>query len=401
MNLWDSLNFPSTITSSEYTKAVKQQLLKIISSEDYKKLDSQTIFTIISEKIELVSFHNYFKRFLYVRLDLTGDMDQIPDDVYLDYLAQSFAKNNAPYTFHPTKRKIRAVFHSWLTIKTAKRDTIFIIGFGLDLNDEEVEEFLTKVIKEPSFDFNLPEETIYWYCFHYHQPYAKAKELLEYYKNTLLIEKGDIDFWETMNHAPKKYIHNEQELFIYLSYLKFHHEEKNVLLKKFIFLYNKARCLIAKMHEDSAYIDKIGKHYTMENISSGDVERALYSDIPFSEQGNLMKMSTSLLSNPFHNKRLTRQHISKILRKVDHVKRSDLITLFFFIYAHENEEENPQKRLLRFIDDINDILSSCSMMGIYPPNPYEAFVLLCLASEEPLHSYHEVWKMSYQKEKTI
>ena len=30
MNLWDSLNFPSTVTSSEYTKAVKQQLLKII-----------------------------------------------------------------------------------------------------------------------------------------------------------------------------------------------------------------------------------------------------------------------------------------------------------------------------------------------------------------------------------
>ena len=401
MNLWDSLNFPSTITSSEYTKAVKQQLLKIISSEDYKKLDSQTIFKIISEKIEMVSFHHYFKRFLYVRLHLTGDMEKIPDDVYLDYLAQSFAKNNAPYTFHPTKRKIRAVFHSWLSIKTAKRDTIFILGFGLDMNDKEVEEFLTKVIKEPSFDFNLPEETIYWYCFHYHQPYAKAKELLNYYYQISLPPNGNLSLWKSMKRNIKMYAHNERKLLIYLSYLKSYHEENNILLKKFIFLYNKTRCLIAKMYEDSAYIDRKKKHYTMKNISSGDVERALYSDTPFSKQGNLMKMSTSLLSNPFHNKRLTRQHISKILRKVDFVKRNDLIALFFFIFAHENEEENPQKRVMQFIDEMNNILFSCSMMGIYPPNPYEAFVLLCLASEEPLHSYHEVWKMSYQKEKTI
>ena len=37
------------------------------------------------------------------------------------------------------------------------------------------------------------------------------------------------------------------------------------------------------------------------------------------------------------------------------------------------------------------------MMGIYPVNPYESFVLMCLLTEEPLSVYNDVWEMSYKE----
>ena len=74
----------------------------------------------------------------------------------------------------------------------------------------------------------------------------------------------------------------------------------------------------------------------------------------------------------------------------------DLITLLFFIYAHTVEPDWPAERYLRYIDGINEILARCHMQGIYPANPYEAFVLMCIVTECPLDVYAEVWEMSFK-----
>lgn len=52
---------------------------------------------------------------------------------------------------------------------------------------------------------------------------------------------------------------------------------------------------------------------------------------------------------------------------------------------------------LQYIEKINEILKKCGMIGIYPVNPYESFVLMCLLSEDPLNVYTEIWEMSYQE----
>ena len=38
------------------------------------------------------------------------------------------------------------------------------------------------------------------------------------------------------------------------------------------------------------------------------------------------------------------------------------------------------------------------MMEIYPVNPYEAFVVMCLVTDEPLSVYSEIWEKSYAEE---
>lgn len=91
-----------------------------------------------------------------------------------------------------------------------------------------------------------------------------------------------------------------------------------------------------------------------------------------------------------------RQRISAILNREYNVDRYDLITLLFFIYAETVEPDWPAERYLKFIDEINAVLEKCGMYGIYPVNPYEAFVLMCLVTDFPMDVYAEIWEKSYE-----
>ena len=125
--------------------------------------------------------------------------------------------------------------------------------------------------------------------------------------------------------------------------------------------------------------------------------------MPTLAKGNLMKMSASILSKQFLNKRMGRAHLVNVLKRKELPERYDLITLLFFIYANSvlytdekgQEEDEAVARFRDYMDEINDILRRCNMAGIYPVNPYEAFILLCLVTEDPLGAFYDVWRLSY------
>ena len=133
-----------------------------------------------------------------------------------------------------------------------------------------------------------------------------------------------------------------------------------------------------------------------EDITPVDVENTLCSGIPKNNMGNLQKMSRSILSGQFQNKRMDRQRITRILSQRTKIGRFDLITLLFYIYAEEVEPDWPVERYLQYIDEINDILEQCGMLGIYPVNPYESFILMCLVTDGPLDVYSEVLEKSFE-----
>ena len=107
-----------------------------------------------------------------------------------------------------------------------------------------------------------------------------------------------------------------------------------------------------------------------------------------------MRMSNSLLNRQFRQKRITRQRLDSLLKGELEVERHDLITLEFLVCS-QLEDEDPRKRCLIYIDRINDVLAGCSMQSVYPANPYEAFILMCLLTEMPLLTYYDVWEKSY------
>ena len=84
---------------------------------------------------------------------------------------------------NPTSTKLPALVNNWLTQASVKRETVFLLGFGLRMSAEDVSDFLTRVLKEQDFDFHNPEEVIYWYCYSKQLPYSKAEEYKENYKS--------------------------------------------------------------------------------------------------------------------------------------------------------------------------------------------------------------------------
>ncbi len=93
------------------------------------------------------------------------------------------------------------------------------------------------------------------------------------------------------------------------------------------------------------------KMWKKEDISPGDVEKVVFNGIPVDQMGNLKKMSASILSRHFAQKRLSRQRIAQILKEKSPVERYDLITLEFFILSQQMEEAKPKERYEHFLQE--------------------------------------------------
>ena len=92
---------------------------------------------------------------------------------------------------NPTSTKLSALVNNWLNQASVKRETVFLLGFGLKMTTEDVSDFLTRVLKEQDFDFHNPDEVIYWYCYRNHLGYYKAEEYKETYKQMTPVGKKD------------------------------------------------------------------------------------------------------------------------------------------------------------------------------------------------------------------
>ena len=94
---------------------------------------------------------------------------------------------------------------------------------------------------------------------------------------------------------------------------------------------------------------------------------------------------------------MSRQRIDGIIKGKLSVERFDLITLNFFLFS-QHEEVSGEERCREYIKNTNAILKGCGMLEIYPVNPYETYILICLLSECPLAIYSDIWELSYQEE---
>ena len=391
-----------TVREYDFTRKAILNIDRVISSEDFEDMDSSMIFQYLVNGMNLLSFKDHLKRYLYKRSGLKQNFSEVTDDVYKEIIKKSFQENEAPYSMEPVQRRVSVIIRSWLTGDKIKRNSLFVIGFGLQMSDRTVSEFLKKVLYEEDFDIRDPREAVFCYCFRKSLPYKMAESFLQYY------EKLDPDRdapqpdqqtrWETMLAGRRFDVSNDMEMVHYLQYLKSlgYREEMDIAYREFTGLVFQAREIIAEMYR-SDYL-YAGRDWTSDMITAADIEKVLCSGIPVDQSGNLKKMSSSTLSSHFQNKRMSRQRLERLLKRKSPVNRFDIITLEFFITASRLEDEYPDERCRTFIDRTNEILEKCGFTGIYPVNPYETFVLLCLLTEFPIASYADIWEMSYENQ---
>ena len=431
-SLWETTDFGATVRDFEFTRKAARQIGAVVYSAAFEDMDSDTIFQYLMRGMELVSFKDYLKRYLYERAQIDIPFREVTDDVYRQIIMDSFKENAAPHSFEPVTKKWSVIVKRWLTQDSVRRQTIFLLGFGLRMKPEDVSEFLTKVLKEEDFRLSDPEELIYRYCFANDLRYSSAQELLKKYEalsaqsgeNTLEAAKRSqkqgglfqklLERRENKRKEPAGFgkngqedgqeritVNSEEDLMRVLSQIHRDRQEENrddAAYIQCMGLSDRVKQIIAGIYQKDEEEKGTGKIWTARDISSADMEKIICSGIPVNSSGNLQKMSASLLNSHFRQRRFSRQRMDSLEKRTLPVERFDLITLLFFIYSQEWEDEEPELRCRAYIDEMNDILRTCGMIELYPVNPYEAFILMCLLAECPLAVYSDIWEMSYTEE---
>lgn len=402
-NRMQDLDFEQTVAFDsvedfEFTRKAAQKFRQVVSLDDFEDADADVIFHYLYKEMELVSFGDHLKRYIYERAGLEEPYNEVTQDIYRDIMVESFHETCTPKSMNPTSTKLTSLVNNWLTQASVKRETVFLLGFGLRMSVEDVSDFLTRVLREQNFDFHNPDEVIYWYCYTQQQGYHKAEELKQKYAGL----KENPDYKDAMKvYSGQLSLDTEKKLLQYLSYIKAGAEdptsEKSMAFQEFVRLLTHAKQIIANMYqgdEEDREHDR-GKIWNVEDITDSDVEKVICSGIPVNKMGNLKKMSASILAKHFSQKRFSRQRINSILNHKFPVERFDLITLEFFIVSQEMQDDDPYDRYRHFLDEIQEILHKCGMSEIYIVNPYECFLLMCLLTDCPLAVFADIWEMSY------
>lgn len=402
-NRMQDLDFEQTVAFDrvedfEFTRKAVQRFRQVVSLEGFEDEDADVIFHYLYKEMELVSFGDHLKRYIYERAGLEEPFADVTQDIYRDIVIESFHETCTPKSMKPTSTKLTSLVNNWLTQASVKRETVFLLGFGLRMSADDVSDFLTRVLREQDFDFHNPEEVIYWYCYFKQYGYHKAEELKNRY--------SELEPDENYTEASKVFsgglcLDSEEKLFQYLAYVKTGTDdpmsEKSQAFQEFCRLLNRAKEIIASMYQGDEEEKERGKVWKVSDISDSDVEKVICSGIPVNKMGNLKKMSASILAKHFSQKRFSRQRINSIMNHKFPVERFDLITLEFFIVSQEMQDDDPYSRYRHFLEEIQAILHKCGMSEIYIVNPYECFLLMCLLTDCPLAVFADIWEMSYEE----
>ena len=336
-NRMQDLDFEQTVAFDavkdfEFTRRAAQRFRQVVSLESFEDEDAEVIFHYLYKEMELVSFGDHLKRYIYERAGLEEPYGEVPQEIYRDIAVESFKETYTPKSMNPTSTKLPALVNNWLTQASVKRETVFLLGFGLRMSAEDVSDFLTRVLKEQDFDFHNPEEVIYWYCYSRQLPYSKAEEYKDRYKTIEPAAHNDI-VAEAM--SGKFIIDTEKKLLQYLACLKAGWDdpmnEKSQAFQEFQRLLQRAKEIIAAMYQKDEEEKGRNKIWKAENITPSDLEKVICNGIPINRMGNLKKMSASILAKHFSQKRFSRQRITNILNHKFPVERFDLRTIEFFI----------------------------------------------------------------------
>ena len=397
---------------TDFTARAKRSIQKTTETPQFEEYGSDSIFKTLEKELASIRFGDYLKRYIHRKAQIDMPYEQVPISEYQQIVIDAFEDSRTPFSLEPVTTKRGAIVKNWLTQKNVKRNAVFLLGFGLSMTVEEVNEFLEKGLKERGIYPKDPFEVICWYCYKNGFGYAKYEKLWEEYQTaseeTYPLETLYED--KTMNVRNMMYqIEDDATLMAYLCQLKKGQIQNMSVTAREWFdkLYAECRELTAEYLNESEMVEEIcfrnkeeKRKLTAQDVTAGDIEHVIYAAIPQDEHGNLRPDKESLLSEQFGGKRFSRQRISEIQNQKKEVERFDLITLYFYIEARklENDFEDTDRKaqMRKFTISINKILEECQMWPLYLANPYESFIYMCLQTEYPLDTYSDIWERAYE-----
>jgi len=405
----------------------------------YANHDANLIFDQLQRNLRAIPFCDYLKRYIYQKSGMSGNYEDIPLDEYRSILKESFRDNDTPPSFIPTTARFSSLAKNWLTQHTVNRKVVFLLGFGLRMSVEDVNEFLVKALHEQEMNPKNPFEVICWYCYRNRLGYPKFEKLWRIHCEnspdsldmSLLYSEQTVGIRSDLMS-----IHDDAALIAHLSKFKTSANKTRFSVtarKWFNRLFKETRELVAQLYNQAEddensllagrYREKLANNsrmydfekaekikkmidgkrvFTADDITESDIEHIIYSAVPVDRHGNLTPAKASKLNDQFMGRRFSRQRMNDILTSDEsgaEIDRFDLITLNFFIHSQKvDQEPNAKRRYIDFLNSTNKMLTECSMGELYIANPYECFLMMCILSDDPLGTYADVWEMSYLQE---
>ena len=395
----------------DYTVAARHNISVVYSAADLADMDYQNIHDYL-EKVctQRVGFCGYLKRDLYRLMKREGILtDEKFEDVKVrkmnEYLRRSFRAGGVPFSFEGKEVKT----DRWLTQKSVSRDVVLLVGFGLRMGPEQVDDYFTKGLNQMRFSFINPREVICYYC------YANNLSFMDFETIEKICEQrfSGLSEAERKERAGKdmfsgfgkeRLVSDINYLYEFVLFLKCsgsYERSKNNALLQFEQLADEVQRLYIEELVENEETDEIAdKNKNQRN--SYLIEKALYAGAFFyDENNNLLKDADETVESSLESYYLTRPKINKILKGKQGVSRFDLITLYFYCFAKKCTDfdvsvEERKERCFTFIDDMNVILMKANMYKYNVTNPYECFILLCVMAEDPFESFTELY--SYGRE---
>ena len=415
----------------DFTFWARERFYDVADDPYFQHGDPQLIYDALKKQMRMVPFGDYLKRYIFEKARMSGQYNLIPVKQYADTICAEFDDRMTPCSFKPTSVRLRNAARNWLEQKTVSRSAVLILGFGLGMSVEDVNDFLTKALQEPRLDAKDPFEAICWYCYREKRSFGYFDELWAAYQDGTAPASAEApsDPDSTAVYGQRlARVGSDGELMAYLAKLpiaKGTRRQSVTARKTFDALYGEARGHVARIltetSQDDAGIaarrleealsrdDRMWEEQRRERIrraregyttfrademTPADLESVLFAAVPLDRHGNLLPVKSSDLCEQFAGRRLSRQRIAEILSGDAPITRYDLITLSFF-NCSQRDSVNTRRRYADFIAATNALLGECAMGQMYVVNPYECFLLMCMLTEDPLGTFADVWERSF------
>ena len=108
-----------TLKDYDYTKNSVINFNRIISSREFEDMPSETIFRYLRDQMEIVSFGDYLRRYIYEGSSLKEPFAELGEEFYVSVISDSFAMNRAPHAFRPVKTRWSNIIKRWLRSNSA------------------------------------------------------------------------------------------------------------------------------------------------------------------------------------------------------------------------------------------------------------------------------------------
>ena len=321
--------------------------------------DEQIIYDFATDENAVVSFGMRLKRYLCQRWQPSGETDpaNVSEETLKKLIIEQFHRTHTPFSFRETKCKVNCIVKNWLNAKTVRRETVFLLGFGLDMDVKDVSMFLTEGIGDHDYDMSNAMEAAYRHCHEKHLPLSAAQELTK----TLSSKTG---------------------LTI-----------ESITSGCYLDLLDRARTTASGIFSDDFVFPEMDAKEE-KDITAADLEKILSSGTPLTNTGNLVSADQSKLAGEIAGKRITRQRLGRLESGKARVERDDLLMMLFFVYS-QRLDMTSEARCGAFAEETNSILRKCAFAELQKSEMFDTFLMMCLKTACPLPVYGDIFERSY------